>query len=65
MTLENFVGISRAAEILGVSIETVRRMTNKRLLTHYRIGKGHRRFQVKDLLDMREAGRMERIENES
>ena len=44
--------MEEAAEIMGVSKSTLRRLDNSGLIKSYRIGTGkHRRFRKKELLD--------------
>lgn len=48
--LDTFVGIQEAAEILGVSPATIRRLTARNALPSYRWSPmGHRRFRKRDL----------------
>jgi excisionase family DNA binding protein len=49
--MERFLDLDEAAEILGVSKSTLRRLDNLKQIRSYRIGTGkHRRFKKKDLL---------------
>ncbi|HNW93166.1 MAG TPA: helix-turn-helix domain-containing protein [bacterium] len=49
--LERMLTVSEAAELLGVSAATVRRMANDGGLPCYRVGRGrHRRFKKKEVL---------------
>lgn len=49
--LERMLTVSKAAELLGVSAATVRRLANEKTLPCYRVGKGrHRRFKKKEVL---------------
>lgn len=51
---EVFVGIREAAERLGVSLATIRRMTSRGDLRFYRFSSlGHRRFRMQDVEDAR------------
>lgn len=48
--LDTFVGIQEAAQILGVSPATIRRLTARNALPTYRWSRmGHRRFRKRDL----------------
>ena len=50
-TMKGFLDLDEAAEILGVSKSTLRRLDNLKQIRSYRIGTGkHRRFKKKDLL---------------
>lgn len=50
--LEQWFTVSQAAEFLGVSKTTVRRLSNAGDLKSYRIGTGrHRRFKKKDVIE--------------
>ncbi|MBU1628115.1 helix-turn-helix domain-containing protein [bacterium] len=50
--LEQWFTVSQAAEFLGVSKTTVRRLSNSGDLKNYRIGTGrHRRFKKKDVIE--------------
>lgn len=50
--MERLLDLEEAAEILGVSKSTLRRLDRLKLIRSYRIGTGrHRRFKKKDLLD--------------
>ena len=49
--MDTFVGIQEAAEILGVSAATIRRLTARNALPTYRWSRmGHRRFRRRDLV---------------
>lgn len=49
---DGFVGIDEAAQFLGVSQATIRRMTASNRLKCYRFSKmGHRRFRKSDLIN--------------
>lgn len=47
---ERLMGITEAAELLGVHIETVRRWADKGLIPVVRLPSGHRRFRRADLV---------------
>lgn len=50
--LERMLTVSQAAELLGVSKTTVRRLSNSGDLKSYRLGTGkHRRFKKKDVIE--------------
>lgn len=50
--LEQWLTVSQAAEFLGVSKTTVRRLSNSGGLKSYRLGTGkHRRFKKKDVIE--------------
>jgi excisionase family DNA binding protein len=50
--LNRMLSVTEAAEVLGVSKSTVRRLNTINEIKSYRIGTGrHRRFRKKDLLD--------------
>lgn len=50
--LEQWLTVTQAAEFLGVSKTTVRRLSNAGGLKSYRIGTGrHRRFKKKDVIE--------------
>jgi|PlaIllAssembly_1097288.scaffolds.fasta_scaffold1531018_2 excisionase family DNA binding protein len=50
--LERLLTLDEAAQIMGVSKSTLRRLDNTSVIRSYRIGTGkHRRFKKKDLLD--------------
>jgi excisionase family DNA binding protein len=50
---ERMLTVSEAAQLLGVSTSTVRRLTRMGCLRSYRIGPGgHRRFKKKDVLNI-------------
>lgn len=64
--MDTFVGIQEAAEILGVSAATIRRLTARNVLPTYRWSRmGHRRFRRRDLVAFlegrREGGFEERL----
>ncbi|MBU0568498.1 helix-turn-helix domain-containing protein [bacterium] len=50
--LEKWLTVSQAAEFLGISKTTVRRLSDTGDLKSYRIGTGrHRRFKKKDVIE--------------
>jgi len=50
--LNRMLTVSEAAELLGVSKSTMRRLSTLKEIKSYRIGTGkHRRFRKKDLLE--------------
>lgn len=54
--LNRLITVSEAAELLGVSKTTIRRMSNANLIPTYRIGTGrHRRFRKRDILRLLES----------
>ena len=57
--LMRMLTMEEAAEIMGVSKSTLRRLDNTGLIKSYRIGTGkHRRFRKKELLDYLENSRI-------
>ena len=57
--LMRMLTMEEAAEIMGVSKSTLRRLDNTGLIKSYRIGTGkHRRFRKKELLDYLDQSRM-------
>jgi excisionase family DNA binding protein len=53
----DYVGISEAARLLGLSADTVRLRYDEGLLSGYRTPSGHRRISRDSILAMLEAGR--------
>lgn len=53
--LNRLITVAEAAELLGVSKTTIRRMSNTNLIPSYRIGTGrHRRFRKRDIVKLLE-----------
>jgi len=58
--MDTFVGIQEAAQILGVSPATIRRLTARNALPTYRWSRmGHRRFRRRDLTAFLEGRRID------
>lgn len=54
--MNKMLSVADAAKTLGVSKATVRKMSDARKLKTFRIGQGkHRRFRMKDVLDLLKA----------
>lgn len=60
MTRRKLLGVVEAAEWLGVQERFMRRLVAERRVTYYKVGR-HLRFDVKDLDQWLEAGRVERV----
>jgi len=53
--LNRLISVAEAAQLLGVSKTTIRRMSNSELIPSYRVGTGrHRRFRKKDIIKILE-----------
>ncbi len=48
--MSNLLGVSEAADLLGVSTQTIRRWESEGKLKAVRTEGGHRRFEVSDLI---------------
>jgi excisionase family DNA binding protein len=56
------VGMTEAAQLLGISTKTLKRWCDRRLVPHYRIGPGsHRKFLRHELEGLRAGERREKV----
>ena len=54
MKEQNLVGISKAAAIIGVHANTLRKWADDGLVPHIKLPSGYRRFNVAELEEFRE-----------
>ena len=54
MKQQNLVGISKAAEIIGVHPNTLRKWADDGLVPHIKLQSGYRRFSVAEITEFRE-----------
>lgn len=55
MKQRNLVGITKAAEIVGVHPNTLRVWADKGIVPHVKLPSGYRRFAIEDLQEFRES----------
>jgi excisionase family DNA binding protein len=55
MDKTKLVGIAKAAELLGVHPNTLRKWADEGLVQHIRLPSGYRRFDIQDLEEFKES----------